>query len=166
MYKRKSRCSCVLTTVELSYHVRLFQVKHNHCFTESLAVAAVCPAGEGRPVLDAALHDSLTLPGYTSTREDEGSSVVEGVRRLPVPSIGRGSRETRRTRRDGQRRANKGALLYGAATDRLPPATGNPGAVATPVPGDSGITQRGVRSILSTHGDYPGAGQAGATAPR
>src|SRR5260370_18703512 len=93
-------------------------------------------------------------------RSDEVPSPPSGV-----PNICIVSRGTRRTRQDGQRRANKGALLYGAATDRLLTATGNPGAVATPVPGDSGITQRGVRSVLSTYGDRPGAGQAGATAP-
>src|SRR5712691_9558238 len=33
----------------------MLQVKHKRCFTESLAVAALCPAGEGLPVLDAVL---------------------------------------------------------------------------------------------------------------
>src|SRR5690348_16716189 len=37
------------------------------------------------PGLDAALHVFLTLPGHTSTREDEGQPVVDGVMRLPAP---------------------------------------------------------------------------------
>src|SRR6266852_7003875 len=63
-------------------------------------------------------------------------------------------------------RANKGALLYGTATDRLPTATGNPGAVATTLSGISRITQRPVCSVLPASGDHRGAGPAGATAPR
>jgi hypothetical protein len=35
-------------------------------------------------------------------------------------------------------------LFYGAATDRLPPTTGNPGAVATTLSGRSGIAPRAV----------------------
>jgi hypothetical protein len=85
MSKRKIRYSRVLTTVELSYHRRLFQVKHNRCFTNHLLWQHRDPPGEGLPVLDAALHVFLTLPGHTSTREDEGQPVVEGVMRLPVP---------------------------------------------------------------------------------
>src|SRR5216684_735749 len=37
------------------------------------------PAVEGLPVLDAALDVFLTFPGHTSTREDKGQLVVEGV---------------------------------------------------------------------------------------
>ncbi len=58
----------------------MLQVKHKRCFTESLAVAALCPAGEGLPVLDAVLDVFLTLPGHTRIREDERQPVVERVK--------------------------------------------------------------------------------------
>jgi hypothetical protein len=61
------------------------QSKHKHWLTNLLLVAAQRFHVEALPVLDAALHVYLTLPGHTSTREDEGQPVVEGVMRLPVP---------------------------------------------------------------------------------
>ena len=53
--------------------------------------------GERLPVLDAALHVFLTLPGHTSTREDERQPVVEGVMRLPVSQTGAPSQGRRKT---------------------------------------------------------------------
>jgi hypothetical protein len=49
--------------------VSLFQVKHNHCLTNPLAVAALWSDEEGRPVLDAALDVFLTRPRHTSRKE-------------------------------------------------------------------------------------------------
>ena len=43
---------------------------------------------EGLPVLDAALHVFLTLPGHTSTREDYGQPVGSAAIRLPVSRQG------------------------------------------------------------------------------
>jgi len=47
----------------------LFQIKHNHCLTNPLAVAALWSDEEGRPVLDAALDVYLTRPRHTSRKE-------------------------------------------------------------------------------------------------
>jgi hypothetical protein len=77
--KRKIRCSLFLTSVELSYHVRLFQVKLQPLLHGTSCSGSNCPAVEGLPVLDAALHVFLTLPGHTSIREDERQPVVERV---------------------------------------------------------------------------------------
>src|SRR3954452_1275044 len=87
---------------------------------------------------------------------------MAGARRLPLQTW------TQSGGLCGAKTSNqtKGVLLYGTATDRLPPATGNSRALATPLPGASRTTPRPVGSVLPASGDHPGAGPAGATAPR
>ncbi len=68
--------------------MRVFQVKHIHCLTKPLAVAALWPDGEGLPALDDALDVFLTLPGDTNTREDDVQPFVSVAMRLPVPQTG------------------------------------------------------------------------------
>jgi len=60
----------------------------------------------------------------------------------------------------------KGELSYGTTTNYLPPAPGNPGTLATILSDGGGITPRPVWSVVPANGDHPGAGPAGATAPR
>src|SRR5438128_10314386 len=87
---------------------------------------------------------------------------VAGARRLPLQA------GTQSGGLCGAKTSNqtKGALLYGTVTDRLPAATGNSGEVATILSGGSRTTPRPVGSVLPASGDHPGAGPAGATAPR
>ncbi len=55
---------------------------------ETSSLAALWLDGEGLPALDDALDVFLTLPGDTSTREDDVQPVVSGAMRLPVPRTG------------------------------------------------------------------------------
>jgi hypothetical protein len=49
--------------------------------TDPQSEAALWPDGEALPVLDTALDVFLTLPGHTSTKEDdERASVLSGIR--------------------------------------------------------------------------------------
>src|SRR5207237_5954509 len=66
----------------------------------------------------------------------------------------------------GTQKSTHKEFFYGAVTDRLPPTTGNPGAMATTLSGSSRITQRPVCSVLPASGDHRGAGPASTTAPR
>src|SRR5258708_15343638 len=89
--------------------------------------------------------------------------------RLPVPQTGfppqaRSLIEPVGPGRDACRRVHmQKVLFYGATTDRLPPTTGNAGAVATTLSGISRITPGPVCSALPPSVDHPCAGPAWAT---
>src|SRR6266581_4473028 len=74
---------------------------------------------KGLPVLDAALHVFLTLPGHTSIREDEGQSVGSAAMRLPVTR--QGSQQRKETSsvpsKDRKRRASLDIVLFGVRVE-------------------------------------------------
>src|SRR5205809_7567353 len=88
MSKRKIRCSLCPDHCRAIVPCEIVPGQTQPLLHETSCCGRPVTCWEGFPVLDAALHVFLTLPGHTSTREDEGSSVVEGVMRLLVPRIG------------------------------------------------------------------------------
>jgi hypothetical protein len=77
-------------------------------------MAALWADREGLPVLDAALHVFLTLPGHTGTREDYGQPVGSAAMRLPVPQTGFPTKETSSVAsKDRKRSASLDTVLFG-----------------------------------------------------
>src|SRR5256714_8016310 len=140
----------------------IVEVKHTHGLTDQLPLAAMQPQGEVLPIHDAAHDAFMTLPAHTSSRKNEVQPVVAGASSLLLQAwMQSGGLCGTKTRKQ-----TKGMVCYGTTTDCLPPATGNSGALATPLSGASRITPRPVGSVLPASGDHPGAGPASATAPR
>lgn len=117
---------------------------------------------EARPVHCAARCVFVASPSHSRRKDDCRSSLQRKGSHLQYGSSGSSSEQARMHVNEP---TSQRSSCYCTAPDRLSPASGNPGAMATTLSGHRGITPGPVCVLLPASGDYPCAGQVAPTTP-